>query len=378
MKRFMLFSVLALSFGYAVRAQNLVTNPGFELYGACLNYSSWTNCLNTPDQFNTCNGTVPANFAGNQATYGGNGYIALVDRHASANYHEFYCVPLTSALVIGTPYYCEMQVSLTELSTIGADNMGFQFNTVAAASVNNISQVYTSSIITNKTNWVQVSGIFTPTTAFSFVAVGNFFADVLTATATAVGGTYTGAYYYIDGVIVTPNIPLPIELLKFDASARSNFIDVAWTTASEHNTALFSVERSADGQLFEHVGNIEAAGNSNKLLQYEFTDSLPLKAISYYRLRQTDNDGKHSFTKLVSVEFKAKTAITIYPNPSNGVVMFVGEFSIPATLEVYDIAGRLVFQKQIDSNPTSCDLSQLDNGVYFWQAANKNGRIIKN
>jgi hypothetical protein len=336
------------------------------------------NYLNTIDRFNTCNGTVPNNFAGNQVPLAGNGYVAGVNRHATALYHEFYGVQLTSPLVVGTQYYCEVYVSLTELSTIGAANWGFQFNTTPSAAINNISQVYSSSIILDKTNWVLISGVFTATTAFQYVAVGNFFTDALTPTAPAVGGTYTGAYYYFDGVVVTPNLPLPLEVLSLKAHARQSVVDIEWTVGSEANIKKYMVERSIDGKNFVSVGQVMVNENTSGNSSYIYTDDNPVKGLAYYRIRQFDKDGTIFFSSMVPVEYDYFSDGLIYPNPNNGQIWLSEKFPLPSTLEIFDVSGRAVFKQELSEDTRSCDLSLLDKGIYFWRVGQLNGRIVRN
>ncbi len=86
--------------------------------------------------------------------------------------------------------------------------------------------------------------------------------------------------------------PLPIELLFFKASCENNSTKLSWATASETNNDYFSVEKSQDGFTFENINNIPGAGNSNNTLFYSATDEKPFSGTTYYRLKQTDFNGK--------------------------------------------------------------------------------------
>ncbi len=378
MRGLRLIFVAVLLYHSPAFAQNLAPNPGFETYSSCLVLTNWSNYQNTVDLFNTCNATVPNNFAGNQAPLGGNGYVAGVNRHVSALYHEYFGAQLTSPLVIGTQYYCEVYISLTELSTIGASNWGFQFNTTPSASMNNVSQVYGTTVITDKTNWTLVSGVFTAATAFQYVAIGNFFSDALTPTLTAVGGSYTGAYYYFDGVLVTPNVPLPLEVVNLKAQDKGSVVDVAWTVASDVNTLKYGIERSADGKNFVLLGQVMAGGNNSGAVTYNFSDDNPVKGVSYYRIKQYDKNNSMFISSMVSVQYDYFTDGLIYPNPSTGTIMLSEKFPLPSTLEVFDISGRLVFREELTEESKNCDLSLLDKGTYFWQAGGRNGWVVRN
>ena len=74
-----------------------------------------------------------------------------------------------------------------------------------------------------------------------------------------------------------------------------------WTTASELNNDYFTIERSKDAVEFQPIKFVEGAGNSNSILNYEIIDVNPFLGTSYYRLKQTDFNGKYSFSNIVSV-----------------------------------------------------------------------------
>ena len=108
-------------------------------------------------------------------------------------------------------------------------------------------------------------------------------------------GEFTGA---------SKNWALSSELVKFEAKQKSNSVKVNWTTASEENTKNFEIERSIDGVSFQKIGTVSAAGNSNELLSYSFTDnSINIsQPIYYYRLRTIDNDGLSSTSDIIKIE----------------------------------------------------------------------------
>ncbi|MBI2268820.1 MAG: hypothetical protein HYU69_00520 [Bacteroidetes bacterium] len=87
---------------------------------------------------------------------------------------------------------------------------------------------------------------------------------------------------------------LPIELLGFTAVSEKSFVKLNWSTATETNNDYFTVERSGNGSNYDLVQTIKGAGNNTTKLEYELIDSKPLKGINYYRLKQTDYDGKHN------------------------------------------------------------------------------------
>jgi hypothetical protein len=105
------------------------------------------------------------------------------------------------------------------------------------------------------------------------------------------GGTgATGVGPYTD--------PLPVELLYFKSTCAGEKALLSWATASEQNAAYFEVQRASDQLIFEAVGRVEAAGNSNVLREYQFEDKVP--GNYYYRLKKVDFDGAFEYSDIVS------------------------------------------------------------------------------
>lgn len=143
--------------------------------------------------------------------------------------------------------------------------------------------------------------------------------------------------------------PLPVELLSFDANPNGNSVNVTWTTASEFNSDYFTVQRSQDGVIFEDAARVEAAGNSNAVRVYTADDYEPFKGISYYRLKQTDNDGKYVFSDLVAVKFGSEPEISVYPNPAFGAfnVKLDAKEGDEVLVVVRDVVGREFYSKVV-------------------------------
>lgn len=109
---------------------------------------------------------------------------------------------------------------------------------------------------------------------------------------------------------------LPITYLSpLSADAVAEGILLRWTTALEKNNAFFEVERSQNGVDFEKIANIKGQNNYSQSKQYSFLDKKPYENQNYYRLRQTDTDGRFDYSNIVVVSKEATIPIGISPNP---------------------------------------------------------------
>ena len=95
---------------------------------------------------------------------------------------------------------------------------------------------------------------------------------------------------------------LPIELVSFSGEKKDNRNILNWTTASEINNAFFTVEKSYNGFDFEWVGRQEGTSPSTQIVNYSLTDYNILETINYYRLKQTDFDGKFEYSSTISID----------------------------------------------------------------------------
>ncbi len=162
--------------------------------------------------------------------------------------------------------------------------------------------------------------------------------------------------------------PLPITLLDFDGRLNANnMVELNWTTVSETNNKFFTVERSVDGKFFTPLVEVQAAGNSNAVVEYSALDAKPYAATTYYRLKQTDFDGKVSYSKnIVSVYNELKPfAWSVYPNPSNGLVQIDFDTNEIGVLTVKNSMGCTVLSLDIEDLQSRIDLTHLPNGVYI-------------
>jgi hypothetical protein len=114
---------------------------------------------------------------------------------------------------------------------------------------------------------------------------------------------------------------LPIELIEFDAFIEDDIVLLNWKTASESNNDYFTIERSQDGLNWIALLNIKGAGNSSETISYQTMDHNAFLGVNYYRLKQTDYDGRFDYSKTTSVTFNSHrdNSLHVYPNPGTSI-----------------------------------------------------------
>lgn len=144
-----------------------------------------------------------------------------------------------------------------------------------------------------------------------------------------VTGNFTSFSYVTFGSISGVN-PLPVTWLSFTGKQINQYVYLFWETVTEINNDYFTIERSVNGMDFEAIGVIPGSGNSNLTVAYDFYDERPIIGLSYYRIKQTDSDGKNDYSKIIALEYDPfrdssfdEPEVMIYPNPAKGDVLHI-------------------------------------------------------
>ena len=115
-----------------------------------------------------------------------------------------------------------------------------------------------------------------------------------------------------------------------------------------------------------------------------------MTGISYYRLKQTDFDGKSTYSDWVSVilEIEDKFEFIVYPNPARiGEPIFMKLKGLTVNKEVLvvvkDVTGREYYSKVFITNETDNSIfaidpySKISPGVYFVIGSSDNSIYFK-
>jgi hypothetical protein len=106
---------------------------------------------------------------------------------------------------------------------------------------------------------------------------------------------------YSSYLTITVAQPLPIELLYLKGIGTEKGNLIKWVTATEQNNDYFTLLWSDNGNNFIAIMKKDGAGNSITNIEYEYLDESPSNGINYYKLRQTDYDGKSEDSEPISV-----------------------------------------------------------------------------
>ena len=162
---------------------------------------------------------------------------------------------------------------------------------------------------------------------------------------TNANGNVNGKFAHMDKLEMSDpgGIALPIELISFEGHDHEGCNHLDWVTASEVNTDYYDVEWSRDAYVWESIGILPAAGNSNMNLYYNYVDESPLPIVNYYRLVQYDWDGMYEIFGPIAIDNrKREKRIVKYVNisgqevdPQKTTGLVIGILEDGSTIKVY-------------------------------------------
>ncbi len=242
--------------------------------------------------------------------------------------------------------------------------------------------------------WNTSSGFNDPTgvylarfngTQWEQTSVGNYANTGVANTGTVTGNT--AVTNFSPFTFASDGGPFPVELIAFEAQRINREASLTWQTASESNSAYFTVQRSPDGINYQYLGEATAAGFSNEEQAYTLIDPKPFRGLNYYRLMQTDLDGQQHELAQALLRFDVESSLNLLsaaPNPNLGQVLLTLESvqGAPVHVQLYDAAGKLVyrFSEELSEglNEIKLDFHRLPAGLYRYRLLSQGRQISGN
>lgn len=198
----------------------------------------------------------------------------------------------------------------------------------------------------------------------------------------------TGLTGFSQFAIAKTILPLPVQLVLFDAACMGQQTILSWVTASETNNDYFTLEKSCNENIssYETIAIVDGAGNSATIRKYSYTDSQENAGECYYRLSQTDFDGTTTVFAPVAINCNENSSfnfVGILPNPAQDevAVLFTSDNIDAVTLHITDIFGKQLLEKEIipetGLNKTVISLSDIATGIYFMKLTNRKKVFVK-
>jgi len=146
-------------------------------------------------------------------------------------------------------------------------------------------------------------------------------------------------------------VPLPIDLLSFDAACNEGLVDIAWEVSSETNNDYFVVLKSYNGIAYAAVDTIDGRGNANSYQKYEISYLEENPGTIYYKLKQVDFDGAFAYSGPVVASCGLDTrSFKALPNPvKQGEDWKLEGLVNGDEVRIFDIYGREHFKENLET-----------------------------
>lgn len=212
-------------------------------------------------------------------------------------------------------------------------------------------------------------GTTTGTRAQLLAAIGN--------PANWAGDNSSGFNLTSGGVIpVSAFVVLPVTLLHFNAEeTTAGAVKLSWGTAMEVNNDHFTLERSGDGLHYTTIATVPGKGDNNHPVDYSYTDEWPEHGNNYYRLTQTDRDGRSKILGTRRVEVAA-IALRVGPNPAVHTVEVSFNRGVWRELKLYNSAEQLLqtISPRATASRLKVSLQNYRPGTYYLAFIGNNGQ----
>ncbi|TDE11081.1 putative type IX secretion system sortase PorU2 [Dyadobacter psychrotolerans] len=169
---------------------------------------------------------------------------------------------------------------------------------------------------------------------------------------------------------------LPVSLTSFKGELVSpKEVLLSWTTSEEVNNKEFNIERSGDGKGFHLIGTVDGKGTTTGLNMYSLKDTSPLSGLNYYRLNQTDYDGKITTSRIITVKNEVDGHV-IFPNPVSGneVKVAAENGAVVKEWKLYDIKGTVIRKSVIGE---SILLNNVLSGQYILEVTTSDNVVTR-
>ncbi|HEY4289806.1 MAG TPA: T9SS type A sorting domain-containing protein [Puia sp.] len=183
-------------------------------------------------------------------------------------------------------------------------------------------------------------------------------------TALPVGNLANTFYVASVNALITP---LPLTFVSFTAQGENDRVSLKWETSSEINNDHFTAQRSANGADWLDIKSVKGTNNSGTVSSYAANDEAPLEGVSYYRIQQTDIDGKTSYSVIRSVNRSVSSAmLNVYPNPATSFVSISPATNEPLKITILNSSGQSMTAPRVSNGSSQTfNVAGLAAGIYL-------------
>lgn len=185
------------------------------------------------------------------------------------------------------------------------------------------------------------------------------------------GSDAQGTFSLLSITLATPIVVLPLNFVEVKAAITGAAVDVVFATANESNVKEYAVQVSADGINFVTQGILPAKNEASNVYRSIVSG---IFGKNYIRVQSTDQDGAKKYSHTVLAGTLAKTTLTVFPNPTVGLVLVSGP-SQNKPFSILDMQGRYLRTGIITNG--QLDMRSFEPGMYLVRIDGQNFMLKK-
>ena len=187
-----------------------------------------------------------------------------------------------------------------------------------------------------------------------------------------------------------PNMVLSTNIKNFAAVKSNKNVNLSWLVGNDLTSNIYEIQISKNSREFYGIGstkaNVASSGASAKYT-YQFNPDQSVTGQLYFRIKQTDANGKVSYSaiKTLNMDRMGASAFSAYPNPASNKVSLQfdanlnGDYKVDVTNQV----GQIMISRPMKLQNTSLIQLNLGSvkapGMYYVRVKDaKTGQIFTN
>jgi len=172
--------------------------------------------------------------------------------------------------------------------------------------------------------------------------------------------------------------PLPISLIYFSGMPVGDVNKIIWKVSDNANLSSCVLQKSTN--LIDWT-TIYSPIEVDLFKKYIFED-YPISSNCNYRLLFQDNNGKATYSNIISIKRGIKNKVDVktivtYQSVKIKLITNDGAMVNPYSIAIYDIKGRKLYQQLTHSRETEVNISNYQAGVYLLKLESSNINSIR-
>lgn len=176
-----------------------------------------------------------------------------------------------------------------------------------------------------------------------------------------------------------------IELSAFSITRMEHQVTIDWTAEKASGSAVFEVQRSSNGHVFETIARIEEQATMLSDNSYETIDTHPPAGRVQYRIKRLSANHKPQVFETLSLDMghsgNSMKISHLLVDKQSLRFQLSNPSSAALHIQITSLSGQLIAEGEAEAGKTNIDvafpLSSLSAGMYVLNVKNVQGKAIR-